>query len=143
MFEYIVTIFKVVVGVITNERLVIASLIALGLLLLWIVFSLCFSFEMRFLSGARKINNGIVKYIDKYDINTNGEYYLTLCKQGDGGAGYCFIHNGKFSLCSSILIFSSTNFLNVSELAIFSASCKLRFILLYKSFSVSLKFSVI
>ena len=64
MFEYIVTIFKVVVGVITNERLVIASLIALGLLLLWIVFSLCFSFEMRFLSGARKIN----KYISRNGI---------------------------------------------------------------------------
>lgn len=64
MFEYIVTIFKVVAGVITNERLVIASLIALGLLLLWIVFSLCFSFEMRFLSGARKIN----KYISRNGI---------------------------------------------------------------------------
>lgn len=65
MFEYIVTIFKVVAGVITNERLVIASLIALGLLLLWIVFSLCFSFEMRFLSGARKIN----KYISRNGIS--------------------------------------------------------------------------
>lgn len=54
------------------------------------------------LIGARKINNGIVKYIDKYDIDTNGEIYLTICKQGDGGAGYCFIHNGKFSLCSSV-----------------------------------------
>ena len=42
MFEYIVTIFKVVAGVITNERLVIASLIATALLLLWIVFSLCY-----------------------------------------------------------------------------------------------------
>lgn len=59
MFEYIVTVFKVVAGVITNERLVIASLVALGVLLLWVVFSLCFSFEMRFLSGARKINNHI------------------------------------------------------------------------------------
>lgn len=59
MFEYIVTIFKVVAGVITNERLVIASLIATALLLLWIVFSLCFSFEMRFLSGAKKINQYI------------------------------------------------------------------------------------
>lgn len=64
MFEYIVTIFKVVAGVITNERLVIASLIAVALLLLWIVFSLCFSFEMRFLSGARKIN----KYISRNGI---------------------------------------------------------------------------
>ncbi len=59
MFEYIVTIFKVIAGVITNERLTIAALIALGVLLLWIVFSLCFSFEMRFLSGARKINKHI------------------------------------------------------------------------------------
>lgn len=64
MFEYIVTIFKVVAGVITNERLVIASLVALGVLLLWIVFSLCFSFEMRFLSGAKKIN----KYISRNGI---------------------------------------------------------------------------
>lgn len=59
MFEYIVTVFKVVAGVITNERLVIASLVALGILLLWVVFSLCFSFEMRFLSCARRINNHI------------------------------------------------------------------------------------
>lgn len=64
MFEYIITIFKVIAGVITNERLVIASLIAVGLLLLWIVFSLCFSFEMRFLSGAKKIN----KYISRNGI---------------------------------------------------------------------------
>lgn len=59
MYEYIVTIFKVVAGVITNERLVIASLIAFGLLLLWVIFSLCFSFEMRFFSNARKINDYI------------------------------------------------------------------------------------
>lgn len=65
MYEYIVTIFKVVAGVITNERLVIASLIAFGLLLLWVIFSLCFSFEMRFLSGARKIN----EYISRNGIS--------------------------------------------------------------------------
>lgn len=74
MFEYIVTIFKVVAGVITNERLVIASLIALGLLLLWIGFSLCFSFEMRFLSGAKKIN----KYISRNGIG--GEHKQGLSK---------------------------------------------------------------
>ena len=64
--EYILTIFKVIVGVITNERLAIAALIAFGVLTLWVVFSLCFSFQMRFISGSRKINdyisrNGISK----------------------------------------------------------------------------------
>lgn len=74
MFEYIITIFKVVVGVITNERLVLASLVALGVLLLWIVFSLCFSFEMRFISGSKKIN----KYISRKGIS--GESKQALAK---------------------------------------------------------------
>ena len=56
------------------------------------------------LIGARKVNNGVVKFIDVYNIDTNGEDYLTLCKQGDGGSGYCFVHNGKFSLCSTMYL---------------------------------------
>ena len=56
------------------------------------------------LIGAKKVNNGIVKFIDIYNIDTKGKDYLTLCKQGDGGAGYCFVHNGKFSLCSTMYL---------------------------------------
>lgn len=65
IYEYIVTLFKVIVGVITNERLAIAALISFGVLLLWVIFSLCFSFQMRFMTGARKIN----EYISRHGID--------------------------------------------------------------------------
>ncbi len=61
MYQYIVTAFKVMVGVITNERLAIVAAVALGLMLLWVIFSLIFSFQVRFARGARKINEYISK----------------------------------------------------------------------------------
>ena len=57
MYEYIVTAFKVMVGVITNDRLAIGAAVALGIMLLWVTFSLIFSFQARFARGVRKINN--------------------------------------------------------------------------------------
>ena len=36
--------------------------------------------------------------INKYNIDTNGEDYIQLNK--DGSAGYCFIRNGQFSMNS-------------------------------------------
>lgn len=57
MYQYIVTAFKVLVGVITNERLAIVAAVALGLMLLWVIFSLVFSFQVKFARGARRINN--------------------------------------------------------------------------------------
>ncbi len=59
MFEYFRTAFKVIVGVITNERLAIAGLICLGILAIWIIFSLIFSFQNKFSLRAREINEYI------------------------------------------------------------------------------------
>ena len=56
------------------------------------------------LIAAKKINNGIVKYIDKYSIDTKNQEYITLVKNGDGGCGTCFIHSGKIALSSSVYL---------------------------------------
>ena len=56
IYEYIVTAFKVIVGVITYDRLAIAAMIALGIMLIWIIFSLIFSFQSKFAKAVRKIN---------------------------------------------------------------------------------------
>lgn len=99
MFEYIVTIFKVVAGVITSERLVIASLVALGLLLLWVVFSLCFSFEMRFSNSAKKIN----KHISRNGVEKESEAELELLVQkmpGEFVRGYRSFKKDENSLPS-------------------------------------------
>lgn len=78
MYEYIVTAFKVVVGVITNDRLAIAALIALGLMLIWVVFSLVFSFQARFARGAKNINN----YVSRNGLNADSrEGLLKLVKK--------------------------------------------------------------
>ena len=53
------------------------------------------------LIGAKKIDNGVVKHIDVYSIDSGENDYISLCKQGNGGAGCCFIQRGKFSACSS------------------------------------------
>lgn len=48
LYEYIVTAFSVIVGILTTERLAISALILYGLLVLWILFSLLFSFQTKF-----------------------------------------------------------------------------------------------
>ena len=73
LYEYIVTAFKVVVGVVTNNRLVLASLIALGFLLLWVIFSLVFSFQRRLISNARALN----QYVSRNGLN-NGSGQLNV-----------------------------------------------------------------
>lgn len=57
IYEYIITAFKVIVGVITHNRLALASLIALGVMVMWVFFSLVFSFQARFSGRVKKINN--------------------------------------------------------------------------------------
>lgn len=54
------------------------------------------------LVSASRFNNGISQYIDAYDIDG---LYITVVSTGDGGAGYCFVQNGKFSVASSVLVF--------------------------------------
>jgi len=56
MFEYIVAMFKVVVGIFTPERIVLTACVALGVLILWILFSLLFSFQSRFSRNCRKLS---------------------------------------------------------------------------------------
>ena len=56
MFEYIVTAFKVIVGVFTADRLTIFASIMIGVLLLWVLFSLLFSFQSKFSRGCRRIS---------------------------------------------------------------------------------------
>jgi len=56
IYEYIITAFKVIVGVVTNNRIALASLVALGIMLIWIFFSLLFSFQGKFTSRVRKLN---------------------------------------------------------------------------------------
>lgn len=59
IYEYIITAFKVIVGVITENRLTIAALIALGVLLIWQFLSLVFSFQGKFASNVKRINEYI------------------------------------------------------------------------------------
>ena len=48
-----------------------------------------------------------IKYINTYTIDTNGENWIQLNK--DGSAGYCFIRNGKFSMNSHCLLLKVKN----------------------------------
>ena len=43
-----------------------------------------------------------IKMISEYNIDSNGEDYIQLNK--DGSAGYCFIRNGKFSMNSHCIL---------------------------------------
>ncbi len=49
------------------------------------------------------IENKAVKFINKYNIDTNGEEYLQLNKDGIA-IGYYYIRNGKFSAIASIYL---------------------------------------
>ncbi len=57
--EYIVAAFKVLVGVINSERLIFIALIAVGIMLIWEIFALIFSFQIRFARGVKTINEYI------------------------------------------------------------------------------------
>lgn len=56
MYEYIVTAFKVIVSIITGERLAISACIIYGCLLLWVLFSLVFSFQVKFARNCKQIS---------------------------------------------------------------------------------------
>lgn len=56
MYEYIITAFKVIVSIITGERLAISACIIYGCLLLWVLFSLLFSFQIRFARKCKQIS---------------------------------------------------------------------------------------
>ena len=56
MGEYIVTAFNVIVGLVTSERLAICACVIYGVMLLWILFSLVFSFQIRFAKSCKNIS---------------------------------------------------------------------------------------
>lgn len=68
IYEYILTAFKVLVGLINHERLAIAAMIGIAIMLIWILFSLVFSFQSRFTRGVRKIN----EFVSRNGLNAKG-----------------------------------------------------------------------
>jgi len=66
MNEYIVTVFKVIVGLVTSERLAICACIIYGVLLIWILLSLIFSFQSRFSKNCKMIS----RFIDENGLSS-------------------------------------------------------------------------
>ena len=56
MNEYIVTVFKVIVGLVTSERLAICACIVYGVLLLWILLSLMCGSQVRFSRNCKNLS---------------------------------------------------------------------------------------
>ena len=67
IYDYLLTAFKVIVGLITTERLIYAVAIALGFYLVWIMFSLAFSFQKKFNRNCVKLYN----FVKKSRLNAN------------------------------------------------------------------------
>jgi len=72
--EYIITAFKVMVGVITENRIALSALIALGVLFVWILLSLVFSFQGKFASNVKRIN----EYVSRNGIKGEAKQGLEL-----------------------------------------------------------------
>ena len=69
MHEYIITAFKVIVGVITENKITLIALIALGILLVWMFLSLVFSFQGKFAGNVKRIN----EYVSRNGIYGNAK----------------------------------------------------------------------
>ena len=67
--EYIITAFKVIVGVVTENRLALAALVSLGILLVWMFLSLVFSFQGKLTSNVKRIN----EYISRNGVTGDAE----------------------------------------------------------------------
>lgn len=67
IYDYLLTAFKVIVGLITTERLIYATIIAVGFYLLWIAFSLALSFQKKFNRNCVKLYN----FVKKSGLNAN------------------------------------------------------------------------
>ena len=65
LYEYILTAFKVLIGLLNNKRIIYIAIVALAILLLWELFSLLFSYQIRFAKGVRNIN----EYISRNGIS--------------------------------------------------------------------------
>ena len=67
IYEYLLTAFKLIVGLITTERLIYGAAIALGVYLVWICFSLMFCYQKKFSKNCVKLYN----FIKKNNINAD------------------------------------------------------------------------
>ena len=72
MFEYLKTAFNLLSGLITQDVLIIASLIVLALLVLWIILSLAICTELKIVRGSKKL----IAYFEENSIT--GEFSPTL-----------------------------------------------------------------
>lgn len=55
LYDYILTVYKVVVGLVTTQRLILASLIAFGFYLVWVCAALLFSAQRKFHQRCNKL----------------------------------------------------------------------------------------
>lgn len=74
MYDYLLTVFKLLIGLITPQRLIYASLAGLAIYLIWICFSLAFSFQRRFNRNCVKLYN----FVKKHGINANDNNFVDI-----------------------------------------------------------------
>ena len=65
LYDYLLTAYKVLVGLVTTKRLVFVALLAFAFYLVWISVSLYFSFQRKFSRGCVKLYN----FIRKNELN--------------------------------------------------------------------------
>lgn len=64
LYSYLITVYKVIVGLVTPERLIAVALGALGFYIIWIFFSLVGSFQRKFNSRCQDLVNTVLKTKD-------------------------------------------------------------------------------
>ena len=60
LYEYLITLYKVLVGLLSAQRLIAIALCAFGVYVVWMVISLIFSFQRRFNSNCQ----GVINYLN-------------------------------------------------------------------------------
>lgn len=74
MYDYLLTVFKLIIGLITDKRLILVSVAAIVFYIAWICGSLTFSFQRKFNRNCVKLYN----YVKKKGINANDNNYVDL-----------------------------------------------------------------
>jgi hypothetical protein len=83
LYEYLLTAFKVIVGLITTEKLVYTALVAIGIYLVWISIALATSFQKKFYKNSVKLYNFLRKsqnnpnsadFVDNYASSISGGF---------------------------------------------------------------------
>ena len=88
MYNYLLTVFKLIIGLITAQRLIYVSILAILFFICWISLSLTFSFQRRFNKNCVKLYN----FIKKKGINANDNNFVDY-KAGKISSG--FVHGWK------------------------------------------------